>query len=140
MGEPATLRAAAEEMVERTADEAEAAPGLKETALANLASKRKGLHPLLLLAQPAAQAFDAVSTQKAIKAGGREGNSFMEPFADNPAAMVGTKVAGGALIAFLADRLARSGHKNAAKVLSGISIGAPTVAGIHNMQMAGRAQ
>lgn len=138
MGEPASLREAAEDMVERTAEGAEASPSLKESALRNIATKRKGLHPALLAAQPLAQGFDALSTLQAIKAGGREGNSFMAPFADNPAAMIATKVGGGALIAFLADRLARSGHKNAAKVLSAIDIAAPVGAGIHNMALAGR--
>lgn len=142
MGEPASgpvddgfFRTMAERYVEKTTDKAVD----KRPRMGGVKGKG-GLNPALLLAQPLAQAFDAYSTQKALGAGGREGNSFMEPFANNPAAMYATKVAGGALVALLADRLARSGHRNAAKLLSGISIGAPVVAGIHNMEMAGQSQ
>jgi hypothetical protein len=99
---------------------------------------KRGLNPMLVLAPAAAQAFDAYSTRQAMKAGGHEGNQFMEPFADNPAALYGSKIGSGLLIGFLADRLAKSGHRTAAKIVSGVSIALPIGAGIHNMEQAKR--
>lgn len=125
------FRALAERAVEKTADKAidkrPRIPGEKD---------RRGLNPGLILAPAAAQAFDAYSTREGMKAGGREGNPAMSPFADNEAALYGSKVGAGLLIGFLANKLAKAGHRNAAKLLSGVSIAVPVGAGIHNLQLA----
>lgn len=95
---------------------------------------RKGIGPFLFAAPVAAQAFDAFSTQQALKrSGNREGNSFMEPFADHPAAMYATKIGTGLLAAVLADRLAKDGHPTWAKILSAVDIGVPIAAGVSNL-------
>jgi hypothetical protein len=107
-------------------------------AVAPVAKDKHGLNPALVLAPAAAQAFDAYSTRQAMQAGGHEGNPAMEPFADNPAALYASKIGSGLLIGFLANKLAHSGHRTAAKVLSGLSIAVPLGAGIHNLEQAKR--
>lgn len=100
--------------------------------------KKSGLNPLLVIGPALGQAFDAYSTQEAMKKGAAEANPVMEPFARNPAAMYATKVGIGALEGLLADRLSRSGHPTAAKIVSALNISLPIGAGIHNMQLAGK--
>ena len=132
MGDP-FFREMAERYVEKTADKA------VDPRVRNAGGKdKRGLNPALLAAPALAQAFDAYSTRQAMKAGGREGNSVMEPFAGNEAALYATKIGSGVLIGFLANKLAKSGHRNAAKVLSGLSIAVPVGAGIHNLEQAKR--
>ena len=100
---------------------------------------KRSLNPVLAYIAPmGAQAFDAYSTQQAMKAGGREGNPAVAHFADNPAALYGTKIGSALLIGFAADKLAKSGHRNLAKGLSMLSVGVPLGAGINNMAKAGK--
>lgn len=81
----------------------------------------------------AASLFDAWSTQDAINRGGAEANPVMAPFADNTAALYGVKLGTGALVGLIADRLAKSGHRNAARIVSGLGIGVPLAAGATNL-------
>lgn len=133
MGEPVSLREQADQMVERTADQA-------ATALEKRSASRKGLNPLLLVAPAAAQAFDAYSTRQALKAGGREGNPVMAGIASNPVALYGTKFLFAAGTAAAAQALAKSGHRTLGKIVAGLGIAEPTAMGIHNMEMAGRSR
>jgi hypothetical protein len=95
-------------------------------------AKRKGLHPLLLAAPVLAQLADAYTTSQNLKNGAREANPVLEPFAGNDAALYGAKIGAGVLGSILADRLARSGHRTAAKILDAVEIGVPAGAAIHN--------
>jgi hypothetical protein len=80
-----------------------------------------------------ASLFDAWSTQDALERGGVEANPIMKPIAGNPAALYGTSLASGLLTGYLADRLAKSGHRTAGKVISGLGIGVHLGAGAHNL-------
>jgi hypothetical protein len=88
-------------------------------------SRPAGLHPALKYGPAAAHLADALSTLKVIQGGGRELDPVLEPFADNPAALVGTKVIGGLAMGLLADLLAKKGHRNWAKAAAGLNIGVP---------------
>jgi hypothetical protein len=119
--------------VEKTADGAED----RRPASKAKAKDKRGLNPVLAYIAPmGAHAFDAYSTTKALKAGGREGNPVLAPFANNEAALYISKMGAGLLIGFAADKLAKSGHRDAAKVISAISITIPLGAGINNMAKA----
>lgn len=131
MGSPLSLRAQADQMVERTADQA-------ASALEQRSASRKGLNPFLLIAPAAAQAFDAYSTQQALRAGGREGNPAMAGVVDNPVKLYGTKLLFAAGTAAAAQALAKSGHRTLGKIVAGFGTAAPLAAGIHNMELAGR--
>ncbi len=85
------------------------------------------------VAPTAASLFDAWATRDAMNRGGVEANPFMKGLAGNDALLFGTKAASGALIGYLAHKLARGGHENAAKVVSGIGVAVPTAAGISNL-------
>lgn len=133
------FRALAEKMVDKnppSADDFEEASGSGVAPGPGAATKdKRGLNPLLVLAPAAAEAFDAYSTRRAMAGGGHEANSAMEPFAGNPAALYGTKIGTGLLAGLLADRLARSGHRTAAKIVAGLEVSIPLGAGIHNMTL-----
>jgi len=133
MGEPLSLREQADQIVERTADQA-------ATALEKRSASRKGLNPLLLIAPAAGQGFDAYSTQQALKAGGREANPAMAGIVDNPAKLYGTKLLFAAGTALAAEALAKSGHRTLGKIVAGVGTAVPIAAGIHNMEIAGRSQ
>lgn len=132
------FRTMAERYVEKTADKAVA----KRPRLGGEQGKdRSGLNPLLLLAQPAAQAFDAYSTGKAMEGGGaREGNPAVAPIAGKSAALMATKVGLGIGTALASQLLAKKGHRTLAKIFAGIGIAEPTAMGIHNMEMTGRSR
>lgn len=120
------------EMVERYT----AKDGDKAVAKAKPKDKR-GLNPLLIIAPVGAQAFDAYSTKQALKAGGREGNPVIAPLTNGSDwKLYAPKMAGGFLIGLAADQIARHGHRNAAKVISAISITVPIGVGISNMTKA----
>jgi hypothetical protein len=137
---PAELDAPASAFVQP--GEAEGSDPRMKAALENVVKKRrKGLNPLLLLAQPAAQAFDAYSTDRALKAGGvHEGNASMAPVAGNTAALYAAKVGLGIGTAIASQLVAKSGHRTLAKILGSIGVVEPTAMGVHNMQMAGQQQ
>jgi hypothetical protein len=82
----------------------------------------------------AASLFDALATRDAINRGGSEANPIMAPFAENDLALIGTKVGSGLLAGYLASKLHDSGHKTAAKIVSGINVAVPLGAGIHNLR------
>ena len=91
-----------------------------------------GLNPALKYGPIVAQLADAYTTRRAIKAGGHEGNSAMEPFANNEAVLYASKALLGLGTGLLADHLAKSGHKTLGKILSGLSIAVPLGAAAHN--------
>jgi hypothetical protein len=133
---PAELDAPASAFVQP--GEAEGSDPRLKAALENVVKKRRGLNPALMLAPVAGQAFDAYSTQEAMKAGGREGNPALAPIAGNTAALYGTKVGIGVATALAAHLLAKSGHRTLGKIVAGLGTVAPVAAGVHNMQMAGQ--
>lgn len=110
-----------------------------DPAVRALVRKRNGLNPLFTVTPALAQAFDAYSTRQALQnENAREGNPVMAHSAGRDALLYGEKLAVGAALGFLADRLARAGHPTAGKILSAVSVGAPVAAGIHNLEIAGR--
>lgn len=121
-------------IVEKTGDSGVETGGGKPKA-----KDKRGLNPLLIIAPIGAQAFDAYSTKKAMKAGGREGNPVISPLTSGADwKLYAPKMAGGLLIGIAADQVARHGHRNAAKVISAINITVPIGVGISNMSKAGK--
>ena len=91
------------------------------------------LHPALQFGPVAASLFDAITTGIAMKRGAQEANPIMAPFAGNDPLLYGTKIASGALTGWAGNKLAKSGHRTAGKIVSGIGIGVPLGAGTHNL-------
>lgn len=81
----------------------------------------------------AASLFDALATRDAIERGGVEANPVMAPFAESTPAMLGVKLGSGLLTSYLANRLAKSGHRNMGRFVSGLGIAVPTAAGAFNL-------
>jgi hypothetical protein len=80
-----------------------------------------------------ANLFDAWATQDALNRGGEEANPIMAPIADNPLALYGIKAGVGALAGIAAHKIARAGHPNWARLVSGINIAAPLTFGAMNL-------
>lgn len=108
-------------------------PAQSRTAQAKAVEKRKGLNPLLVLGPVAGQGFDAATTLSAMGPGTKEGNPLMEPFADNPAALLGTKGAVGLLVGLGANQLAKSGHRKAGKIMAALGTAIPAAVGVSNL-------
>lgn len=81
----------------------------------------------------AASLFDAWATRDAMKRGGVEANPIMAGLAENEVALYGTKLGTGILAGIAADRLAKAGHPNWGRFVSGLNIAIPLGAGIHNL-------
>ena len=101
--------------------------------LERVAKLNAPLHPALTYGPLAANFYDAVSTQYALTRGAEEANPIMAPLAEDPALLIGTKLATGALVGAASHKLARSGHRNWAKALALFGIGVPLSAGTHNL-------
>lgn len=101
--------------------------------LERVAKLNAPLHPALTYGPLAANFYDAVATQYALGRGAQEANPILAPFADEPALLIGSKLAAGALTGAAANKLARSGHRNWAKALALFGIGVPLSAGTHNL-------
>jgi hypothetical protein len=95
--------------------------------------KDRGLGVGWKVGPAAASLFDAWTTQDALKRGGEEANPLMKPLAGNNAALYGVNVGAGILTGIIADKLAKSGHRNAARLVSGLSMGVHTAAGASNL-------
>lgn len=93
-----------------------------------------GLHPALNAAPILGNLADAASTARAIDRGGIEANPLVRPVIDRGGngALFAVKAGVGIGLALAADKLARDGHKRAAKVLAILGGAVPLGAAIHN--------
>jgi len=89
--------------------------------------------PALYVSLAAMQVADIYSTRAALKAGAREANPVVAPFAGSSGSMLAVKAASTAGAIFFADRLARNNRK-AAIVLMAVINGATAAVAAHNMK------
>ncbi len=137
MGPIASPRAI-EEHVNRIAQE-EAQRQAREAAIrAQYERETRGAGPLMTWGPAVAGLADAVSTKYALSQGGEEMNPLLAPFVDNDLAFYATKLGTGLLAGHIANKLAKSGHKNMAKVVGSLGIAVPLGAAVWNTSQASR--
>ena len=95
--------------------------------------KDAGLHPSLWAVPVLGNLADAWSTQFRLRQGAVEANPFMSPFTKHPGLFYGLKAGVGLATALLANRLAKSGRKRAAKVVAIVGGAVPLAAAAYNM-------
>ena len=96
-------------------------------------AKRPAIIPALYVTLGAVQAWDAFATNAALKAGAREANPTVAPFASNPGALIGAKAAATAGTIFFAERLWKKNKVAAVVMLAAIN-GATAAVSMHNMR------
>lgn len=97
--------------------------------------KRPAVLPALYATLGAMQAWDAYATNAALKAGAREANPAVAPFAGNPGALIGAKAAATVGTIFFAERLWKKNKVAAVVMLAAIN-GATAAVSMHNMRNA----
>ena len=97
--------------------------------------KRPALLPALYVTLGVVQAWDLVSTSAAIKAGAREANPAVAPFANSKGSLLGLKVATTASTIFFAERAWKKNKVAAVVMMAAINGGMAAVA-MRNMRNA----
>jgi hypothetical protein len=97
--------------------------------------KRPAILPALYVTLGAMQAWDAYATNVALKAGAREANPAVAPFAGNTGALIGAKAAATVGTIFFAERLWKKNKVAAVVMLAAIN-GATAAVSMHNMRNA----
>ena len=98
-------------------------------------SKRPAILPALYVSLGAMQAWDAYATNSALKAGAREANPAVAPFAGNTGALIGAKAAATVGTIFFSERLWKKNKVAAIVMLAAIN-GATAAVSMHNMRNA----
>lgn len=98
-------------------------------------AKRPAILPALYASLGAMQAWDAYSTNAALKAGAREANPAVASFAGNTGALIGAKAAATVGTIFFAERLWKKNKVAAVVMLAAIN-GATAAVSMHNMRNA----
>lgn len=120
------------------ADEPE--PPFRTTALAQAVdeTKRPAVLPILYVSLGAAGALDVYSTTLAFKAGAREANPLMGPFAGRPAAAMAVKAVATATTIFFVERLWKRNRTAAIVTLVAVSGATAGVAARNFRYLGGR--
>ncbi len=124
---------------ERTLDTGQR--GQPETPLSDdvtEAKRRPAALSSLYVSLGAIQAWDVYSTSAALKAGAREANPSVAPFAGSAGALLGLKLATSASTIFFAERMAKKNRVAAIVTMVAVN-GATAAIAMHNMQNAKRA-
>ena len=98
-------------------------------------AKRPAILPALYVTLGGMQAWDAFATNAALKAGAREANPTVAPFAGNTGALIGAKAAATVGTIFFAERLWKKNKVAAVVMLAAIN-GATAAVSMHNMRNA----
>jgi hypothetical protein len=99
-------------------------------------SRPKALLPLYA-SMSALQGLDAVSTWRALSAGGREANPLMAPVVGSPSSMMALKAGVAGSMIFASERLWKTNRKAAVLLLIGTNVGYAAVVS-HNFALANR--
>ena len=97
--------------------------------------KRPAILPALYVSLGAVQAWDAYATTAALRAGAREANPAVAPFAGNTGALIGAKAAATVGTIFFSERLWKKNKVAAIVMLAAIN-GATAAVSMHNMRNA----
>ena len=96
---------------------------------------RPSLLPAMYMTSAALQGYDAMSTMKALKNGGREANPFMQAIVKRPAAFVAMKVGVTAASIMAAEQLWKGNHRLGAIGLMVASNAMMGVVAAHNSRV-----
>ena len=97
--------------------------------------KRPAILPALYVSLGAVQAWDVYATTAALRAGAREANPAVAPFAGNTGALIGAKAAATVGTIFFSERLWKKNKVAAIVMLAAIN-GATAAVSMHNMRNA----
>lgn len=99
----------------------------------------RGLHPVWKYGPAATSLLDSWTTQRGLDGGGaHETNPLMAPFVGNDVTLYAVPAALGLATGYLADKLAKRGHRNVAKAFSGLTMGVHLGASANNIAVAAR--